>query len=284
MLHAHHVLRPENEVSGAIKRQLAKNGDRMKHLLMLVAGLALIGHAFAEDPKPAEGPANYHLKKGDVVLFLGDSITNETKYWYKMYFDDIAKQYPDLIEGEKPKYAGTGWGTPALKFINGGVSGDIAGGGLSRLPKLIEQHKPTVCVVCFGMNDRYKDRKGYIANMTAIVKKLKEAKIAVTLLTSPCVCSLKHPELAPFIPILGEMAKEVQTLAAEESVGFADCYTPTKKIQDEQKKDFTWGDGIHPNEEGHRTMADALQASWGFGKPLVKEGLPRADAKVPAKP
>jgi lysophospholipase L1-like esterase len=256
----------------------------MNQPLSIISSVLLCGCALSIDCKASDEPANYHLRKGDVVLFLGDSITNETKFWYKIYFDDIVAKYTELIEGEKPKYSATGWGTPALKFINGGVSGDTAAGGLSRLPKLIEQHKPTVCVVCFGMNDRYKDRKGYLDNMRAIVKKLKEARIAVTLLTSPCVCSLKHAELAPFVPILGEMAKEVQTLAAEEGVGFADAYTPTKKIQDEEKKDFTWGDGIHPNEDGHRAMADALEAVWGLGKPLVKEGDARAAAKVPAKP
>jgi acyl-CoA thioesterase I len=232
----------------------------------------------------ASEAANYHLKKGDVVLFLGDSITNETKYWWKIYFDDIAKNYPELIEGPKPAFGARGWGTPALKFVNGGVQGDTAGGGLSRLPKLISEHKPTVCVVCFGMNDRYKDRKNYAANMRAIVKKLKEENIAVTLLTSPSVCSLKKAELQPFVATLAEMAKEVQTIAAEENVGYADCYTPTRKILEEDKRDFTWGDGIHPNEEGHRVMANALQAAWNFKKPLAKESEARGAAQVPVKP
>ncbi|HYF48473.1 MAG TPA: GDSL-type esterase/lipase family protein [Planctomycetota bacterium] len=254
----------------------------MRPLLLLVLLVGRIG-AFAAEPAKSDGPANYHLKKGDVVLFLGDSITAETKYWYKIYFDDIAKTYPELIEGEKPKYNGAGWGTPALKFVNGGVSGDTAAAGLARLPKLLEQHKPTVCVVCFGMNDRYKDRENYLANMRAIVKKLKEAKVDVTILTSPSVCSLKHSNLQPFVKILDEMAKEVQTLAAEEKVGFADSFTPTKKIQDDHKRDFTWGDGIHPNEEGHRAMATALQETWGYGKPLVKQTDPRTAPKVPQK-
>ncbi|MCY3017869.1 MAG: GDSL-type esterase/lipase family protein [Planctomycetota bacterium] len=231
-------------------------------------------------PAARAADETYHVQKGDVVLFLGDSITAETKYWYKLYYDDIAKKYPELIVGEKPKYNGAGFGTAGLKFVNGGLSGDIAAGGLKRLPGLLAQHKATVCVVCFGMNDRYKDRKGYIATMKAIVQKLKEAKVAVTLLTSPCVCPIKHAELQPFVATLGEMAKEVQALAAEEGVGYADCYTPTKQYMDEKKKDFTWGDGIHPNEDGHRMMADALQAAWGFGQPLAKEGAPRTPAKT----
>jgi len=37
-------------------------------------------------------------------------------------------------------------------------------------------------------------------------------------------------------------------VAKEEGVLFADCYTPFKKWLDDGKGNFTWGDGIHPNE------------------------------------
>lgn len=224
-------------------------------------------------------PKSYYLRNGDTVLFLGDSITAETKYYYKIFFEDIDAKYPELIriDGQKPKYAPAAFKGAGLTFVNGGVSGDTAGGGLKRLPALVEKWKPTVCVVCFGMNDRYKDRAGYLANMKAIVEMLKANKIAVTILTSPNVSSTKHANLAPFVPVLGTMAGEMKTLAAEEKVGYVDCYTPTKTKGDDAGVDLTWGDGIHPNETGHRIMADALETFWGYGKPLAKAGdaLPR---------
>ncbi|MCW8133830.1 MAG: hypothetical protein KIS92_26015 [Planctomycetota bacterium] len=228
----------------------------------------------------AEKEEAYWLRKGDTVLFLGDSITAETKYFYKLYFDDIAKKYTDLIQGEKPKYDGKGWGTPALTFVNGGVSGDIAAGGLKRLPNLLAAHKPTACVVCFGMNDRYKDRANYAANLRAIVKALKAAQVRVTVLTSPCVYAGKNAGLAPFVKALAEMRDEAAKIAQEEGVLFADCYTSTAKLG--ETHDFTWGDGIHPNEEGHRAMADALQKAWHFGAPL-QAGKP-AEAAPAATP
>jgi len=219
-------------------------------------------------------PRFYYLRSGDTVLFLGDSITAETKYYYKIFFEDIDAKYPELIriDGQKPKYAAAAFKGGALTFVNGGVSGDTAGGGLKRLPALLEKWKPTVCVVCFGMNDRYKDRAGYVANMKAIVEMLKTNKIAVTILTSPNVSSTKHPELKPFVPVLGTMAGEMKTLAADEKAGYVDCYTPTKAKGDDAGVDLTWGDGIHPNETGHRIMADALEAFWGYGAPLAKAG------------
>jgi len=66
------------------------------------------------------GDAPYYLQKGDTVLFLGDSITAETKYFYKLYFDDIIGKYPELLEGAKPQYDGKGWGTPALTSSTAG--------------------------------------------------------------------------------------------------------------------------------------------------------------------
>jgi len=230
--------------------------------------------AAAHDAKSqtAAAPTTYYLRSGDTVLFLGDSITAETKYYYKIFFEDIDAKYPELIRinGQKPKYAPDAFKGAALTFVNGGLSGDTAGGGLKRLPDLLAKWKPTVCVVCFGMNDRYNDRDGYVKNMKAIVEMLKANKIAVTILTSPNVSSTKHAELKPFVQVLGTMAGEMKSLAAEEKVDFVDCYTPTKEKGDDSGIDITWGDGIHPNETGHRIMADALETHWGYGKPLAK--------------
>ena len=234
---------------------------------LFLASFLAVGRA-----QTATDATNYHLKSGDTVLFLGDSITAETKYYYKIFFEDIDAKYPQLIRinGQKPKYAPDAFKGAALTFVNGGLSGDTAGGGLKRLPGLLAKWKPTVCVVCFGMNDRYKDRAGYDANMKSIVEMLKANKIAVTILTSPNVSSTKHTELKPFVQVLGTMAGEMKALAAEENVGYADCYTPTKEKGDDAGVDLTWGDGIHPNETGHRIMADVLEANWGYGKPLAK--------------
>jgi lysophospholipase L1-like esterase len=233
---------------------------------------------------PPKSPDAYHLRAGDVVLFLGDSITAESRFFWQIFYEDLPKRYPELVmEGGKP---GKDFKGPGVRFVNAGASGDTASGGLARLPKLLEQHKPTAAVVCFGMNDRIQDRPTYADHLRALVRALKEARVSVTILTSPCVYPLRKQDLQPWVPILGEMAAEARKIAAEERVLFADCYAPTRKRVDDNHDDFTWGDGIHPNVEGHRIIADALQSAWGFGKPLAKGGGPRAvpDAPAPEKP
>lgn len=240
---------------------------------------ALTRFTFAADVKPSD---TFYLQKGDVVLFLGDSITEETKYMYQLFYDDLAKKYPDLLGGPPPAYNHEAFATPSLTFVNGGVSGDTAGGGLSRLPGLLEKWKPTVCVVCFGMNDRYKDRANYAENMRKIVRKLKDANISVTILTAPSTYP-NNADLKKYVPILGEMSGEMKKLATDENVIYADCYSKFKAWLDAGKPNFTWGDGIHPNTSGHRMMNDALEEVWNYGKPLADKGAPRYAPTLPKK-
>jgi len=72
------------------------------------------------------------------------------------------------------------------------------------------------------------------------VKKCKEAKIAVTVLTSPSTYPV-NDDLKSYVPILGDMAKEAEQVAKEEGVLFADCYTPFKKWLDDGKGNFNLG-------------------------------------------
>lgn len=254
-------------------------------LFSLTLVLPVIGRGIARaDDAPAEGKGTFYLQPGDRVLFLGDSITAETKFYFMLYTKYLGKQYPDMCtnDGAAVKYGNPEFGTEKLKFFNGGLSGDIAAGGLKRLPGLVEKFKPTVVVVCFGMNDRYKDRKGYLGNMKAIVEKCKEQKLAVTILSAPSVCAVGHADLKSFVPIMNEMNQEVRKLAAEEKVSYVDWYTPTVQFQEKQKKDYTWGDGIHPNEvDGDRMACIALMSGWGAGQPLAQQGAARQE-RVPS--
>lgn len=233
----------------------------------------------------------YWLQEGDTVLFLGDSITNEGSYYGTIFGIDLRARYPELVmNGDKLGEKNVG---PKIKFINAGVSGEQSGGGLSRLPGLLEQYKPTACVVCYGMNDWRGDRAKYEKNMRAIVQKLKAANVAVTILSSPCVCTYNRPHLEPGVKAIAELTDQALQVAKDENVHFADCNKLTRSYQLTMLKeypksptmaDFGWNDGIHPNYMGYRCMADALEADWGYGLPLAKQGAPRPAPKYPEAP
>jgi hypothetical protein len=63
-------------------------------------------------------------------------------------------------------------------------------------------------------------------------------------------------------------------LAADEGVLFVDTFAAFKAAAAKDGKVLTI-DGVHPNADGFRVMADALQKAWGFGKPLAAAGAPR---------
>jgi len=74
---------------------------------------------------------------------------------------------PSCSKARSRSNDGKGWGTPALTFVNGGSAATSPSGGLSRLPALIAEKHPTVCVICFGMNDRFKGPQGLTSRTCA---------------------------------------------------------------------------------------------------------------------
>lgn len=209
----------------------------------------------------------YFLQPNDVVLFLGNSITAGAGPEMSFLAQDFKSRYPELADGK-------------VKLITSGIHGEQAVSGAGRLKALLDQHKPTVCVVCYGTCEvTFKNEKSFIPAMKDIIRQLKAANVAVTVVSAPPPSAKNwHPSPWPAeqfvngVPIMAAQAKQV---AAEEGVLFVDAFTALKSVADKNNKELTV-DGIHLNQDGYRVMADALQQVWGFGQPLVKTGSPRA--------
>src|SRR5437773_9994489 len=85
---------------------------------------------------PAASAQTFFLKKGDVVVVMGDSITEQRLY----------SNYLEIWSQTRfPSYN--------LVFRNVGIGGDSSGGGNGRFKRDVLPHKPTVLTVDFGMND-----------------------------------------------------------------------------------------------------------------------------------
>lgn len=76
------------------------------------------------------------FKNGDVICFLGDSITHGGQYheFLQLFY---ATRYPEL----------------KLSFHNCGISGDNATGMIERFEEDVMKHKPTHVFLMTGMND-----------------------------------------------------------------------------------------------------------------------------------
>ncbi len=199
----------------------------------------------------------YALKKGDVVLFLGNSITQGAAPLIAYLTADIKEKYPELLEGED-----------RVQFIIAGIGGEQAFEGLKRLPELLEQHKPTVCVVNYGTCEvTFENQQAYLPAMEKILSTLKAAGTAATIV-SPPPCSPANWKSADwpasqFTAGLPAMAKQARKLAKRENLLFADAFKALSKHNKGDGAELTT-DGIHLNAAGYRRLADALQETWGY--------------------
>ncbi|HZJ14454.1 MAG TPA: GDSL-type esterase/lipase family protein, partial [Chthoniobacteraceae bacterium] len=90
--------------------------------------------AFGESMSGAR--ADFALRDGDTVVFLGDSIT-------------AARQYDRVVEN----YTLLRYPRRTVHFVNAGKGGDTMAGGLARLDRDVFDRGATALFVAFGFND-----------------------------------------------------------------------------------------------------------------------------------
>jgi lysophospholipase L1-like esterase len=224
----------------------------------------------------ARSTNTYYLRPRDVVLFLGNSITELAKPEMEFLRADLRKQYSTLAEGD---------GEVAL--VLAGRSGEQAYQGAERVKALIDQHKPKVCVVCYGTCEvTFNNQESFLPAMRNITRQLKDAGAAVTIVSPPPPSATNWKQdgqwpASQFVDGLPRMVAKARALAEEEGLLFVDAFSALTAYAQESGREFTT-DGIHLNANGYRVMADALQKSWGFGKPAqaIAKFLPEPQVVV----
>lgn len=171
------------------------------------------------------------LPPGSAVLALGDSLTAGAGV-------TPSEAWPSLLANR------TGW-----LVINGGVSGDISGEALQRLPALLEEHKPALVLVLLGGNDmlRHVPEAETVANLGQILTLVKSHGASAVLLATP------QPNVAAAVfrnlsapDFYRKVAKEYQVHLIEDAV--ADVLSdPQLKV-----------DPLHPNAAGHAQLAGKI--------------------------
>ena len=94
------------------------------------------------------GFAQSSAATGQSVLVLGDSISaaygmSLEQGWVALLADQLEASHPDTV------------------IVNASISGETSGGGLRRLPQLLEQHQPRIVIIELGGNDGL---RGYPVN------------------------------------------------------------------------------------------------------------------------
>jgi acyl-CoA thioesterase I len=178
------------------------------------------------------------------IVVLGDSLS--AGYGIK-----IQEGWVNLLA---KRLATEGYG---YRVVNASVSGETTQGGLARLPRALETHKPAVVIVELGGNDglRGLPLKTSRDNLDRIIALSRAAQARVVL-----VGMIIPPNYGPRY---GQEFRDMFTdLAKRYPVGFV----PFLLDQVALEPGLMQADGIHPNAGGQPRM---LENVWPKLKPLL---------------
>lgn len=214
----------------------------------------------------AKGSLVRPFENRERVVFLGDSITHLGRYLgYLQLFQVLRHPGSDV------------------RIINGGIAGDVAGGGLKRLERDVFDWTADRAFVMFGMNDigrhnyaatnptpaqtkgRADALKRYDSNMRGIVDALMSRKVETVLMTptpydqytdgkGECLKSCNESGLAAAADI-------VRSIAIEKGVGLVELFKPLTAIQKDHLDFKFCPDRVHPGNEGGLLMAASVLAA-----------------------
>jgi acyl-CoA thioesterase-1 len=163
------------------------------------------------------------------------------------------ESYPYLLQ-EKLKTDGFDY-----EVINAGVSGDTSGGGLERIDWSLDQDNVKILILELGANDMLRGLSvpQMKKNLDQIIKKAKAKNVQVLL------CGLFPPE-APVTKDQSAFAAAFRDLAKENNVAFMPFFLENVG----GVKNMNQPDGIHPNAEGTKIVANNVYQSL---QPLLKK-------------
>lgn len=169
------------------------------------------------------------------ILVLGDSLAAG-------YGLAAADAFPSRLE------AGLRALGHAVRVINGGVSGDTSAGGRSRLDWALDD-RPQIAIVELGANDglRGLDPAMTVANLDAIIARLKAARVAVLLTGMVAPPNLGRDYEMEFNAVF-------PALARKHDVAFYPFFLDGVAMRPELNQ----ADGLHPNAKGVAVIVDRI--------------------------
>lgn len=189
--------------------------------------------------------SNVSFQEKRTVVFFGDSITAG-------YGIALESAFPALIQ-QRVDSLGMNY-----QVINAGLSGETSAGGLQRIDWILRS-KPAVFVLELGGNDglRGLSLEETRKNLTAMIQKIREASSETKIL----LAGMQIP------PNLGQAyTEEFRDLFAEVAKKNEVELIPFLLVNVGGEKELNLADGIHPNEAGHKIVAETV---WSFVGPLL---------------
>lgn len=232
-------------------------------LLMLCAAAAAFGGSLEETAARNAALPDYaalhklvqNTQQPMLWLFVGDSIThgachtNGERSYTELWQEVIKWEYGIKRQGERKNDI----------IVNSGVSGETATGFLKEMSWRLNQFKPQVVFINFGVNDamRIKDLEKFKADLAAIVKAVRK-KNAIPVLQVPTPTYDGLATRPAYADAVREVAKQKKVLLADHA-----AYWKEISGSDEAKRAWM-NNNLHPNGEGHRVMVKVLATELGL--------------------
>ncbi len=200
---------------------------------LLLVGLAVVPPAGAT---AAERPA---------ILVLGDSLS--AGYGLK-----VEQGWVSLLQR---RLDAQGYG---YRLVNASVSGETTGGGLARLPRALERHRPAIVVIALGGNDGLRglpvaELRG---NLESMVRQSRAAGARVVLAGMRIPTNYGPQYTEKFFAVYADLARA-------ERVALVPFFLEGIALRDDLFQD----DGIHPNVEAQPILLANL---WPVLEPLLE--------------
>jgi len=219
--------------------------------------VAIIASAASADPTPIS------LKKGDRIVFLGDSITaggNSGKGYIQVIRGHLADKKKDL----------------AVECIGAGISGNKVPDLQKRVDKHVVARKPTIVVIYIGINDVWHGERNpkngtapaaFEAGLKEVIGKCTNAGAQVVLCTPSVIGELPggannlDKKLDEYSDISRKVAKEMNLNLCDLRKAFVDHL----QANNAQKKasGILTSDRVHLNEAGNRLVAQTILKTLG---------------------
>ena len=242
-----------------------------KFMQWCVVAIAVCGAASVQ-------AAEFFFKDGDVVVMIGDSITEQHLYsnYVEMW---TVTRFPN-------------W---KLTFRNVGIGGDRSTGGNSRFARDVLSYKPTAMTADFGMNDggyrAFEEGtfKPYMDGLQGMADQAKAANIRVAWVTpQPRDNSDQGPTARSdfYTDTLEKFSDGVKVIADKNEGLFVDQFHPYLAVLDAARAKgpkydrITGGDAVHPGPPGQALMAASILKGLSFPTLVSSVEIDAAGGKV----